>query len=74
MGDHIKRIINRACKIFIYGGYYVITGFLLCFILCGTTLTDWYDQTFGTSFREIIYTYDLGLTVYANLNLGHMAH
>lgn len=61
-GNRIKKIIKRILRVLIYGVYYAVVGFLLYFTVCGTTLTDWYDQTFGTSFREIIYTYDLGLT------------
>ena len=55
-------IAKRILKNLIYIAYYLIVAFLLYFIVCGRTLTDWYDETFGTSFREIIYTYDLGLT------------
>lgn len=61
-GNRIKRILKGLLDVLAYGGYYAVVGFLLYFTVCGTTLTDWYDQTFGTSFREIIYTYDLGLT------------
>lgn len=58
----MKTIIKRAITFLIYALYYLIVALLLYFVVAGRTLTDWYDATFGTRFREIIYTFNLGLT------------
>lgn len=58
----MKKIVKKIATTILYILYYsVITG-LLYFVVAGRTLTDWYDETFGTRFREIVYTFNLGLT------------
>ena len=58
----MKKIIKTTIKSVLYVLYYGIIAFLLYFVVAGRTLTDWYDVTFGTRFREIVYTFNLGLT------------
>ena len=58
----MKKIIRTTIKSFFYALYYGIIALLLYFVVAGRTLTDWYDVTFGTRFREIVYTFNLGLT------------
>lgn len=58
----MERIIKTTIKSVFYVLYYGIIAFLLYFVVAGRTLTDWYDVTFGTRFREIVYTFNLGLT------------
>lgn len=58
----MKKIIKTTIKSVLYVFYYGIIAFLLYFVVAGRTLTDWYDVTFGTRFREIVYTFNLGLT------------
>ena len=58
----MKRIIKTTIKSIFYVLYYGIIALLLYFVVAGRTLTDWYDVTFGTRFREIVYTFNLGLT------------
>lgn len=41
--------------------YFVLLAVLLFFGIVGRSLSDWLKETFHTSFREIIYTYKLGL-------------
>lgn len=58
----MKKIIRTTIKSLFYALYYGIIASLLYFVVAGRTLTDWYDVTFGTRFREIVYTFNLGLT------------
>ena len=58
----MKKIIKTTIKSVLYVLYYGIIALLLYFAVAGRTLTDWYDVTFGTRFREIVYTFNLGLT------------
>ena len=58
----MKKIIKATIKSVLYVLYYGIIALLLYFVVAGRTLTDWYDVTFGTRFREIVYTFNLGLT------------
>lgn len=58
----MKKIVKTTIKSVLYVLYYGIIAFLLYFVVAGRTLTDWYDVTFGTRFREIVYTFNLGLT------------
>lgn len=58
----MKKIIKTTIKSVLYVLYYGIIALLLYFVVAGRTLTDWYDVTFGTRFREIVYTFNLGLT------------
>lgn len=58
----MKKIIKTTIKSVLYVFYYGFIAFLLYFVVAGRTLTDWYDVTFGTRFREIVYTFNLGLT------------
>lgn len=58
----MKKIIKTTIKSVLYVLYYGIIAFLLYFVVAGRTLIDWYDVTFGTRFREIVYTFNLGLT------------
>lgn len=58
----MKKIIKTTIKSVLYVLYYEIIALLLYFVVAGRTLTDWYDVTFGTRFREIVYTFNLGLT------------
>lgn len=58
----MKKIIKTTIKSALYVFYYGIIALLLYFVVAGRTLTDWYDVTFGTRFREIVYTFNLGLT------------
>lgn len=41
--------------------YYVLVIVLLFFGITGRQLADWYKATFHTTFREIIYTFGLGI-------------
>lgn len=58
----MKKAILTTIKSIIYILYYTVIALLLYFVVAGRTLTDWYDVTFGTRFREIVYTFNLGLT------------
>lgn len=58
----MKKTISTIIKSIIYILYYTSIALLLYFVVAGRTLTDWYDVTFGTRFREIVYTFNLGLT------------
>lgn len=41
--------------------FFAVSAIFLFIATAGAQLSDWYKETFHTSFREIIYTYDLGL-------------
>lgn len=41
--------------------YWALTIFILFLGIVGRPLSDWYKATFNTNFREIIYTFGLGL-------------
>lgn len=58
----MKKAILTTIKTIIYILYCTVIALLLYFVVAGRTLTDWYDVTFGTRFREIVYTFNLGLT------------
>lgn len=58
----MSKVIKKVLSAILYTLYYSIITALLYFVVAGRTLTDWYDETFGTRFREIVYTFNLGLT------------
>lgn len=58
----MSRVIKKIISALLYILYYSVITVLLYFVVAGRVLTDWYDETFGTRFREIVYTFNLGLT------------
>lgn len=58
----MSKVIKKILSAILYVLYYSIITALLYFVVAGRALTDWYDETFGTRFREIVYTFNLGLT------------
>lgn len=58
----MKEVIKRIITTILYILYYSVITALLYFVVAGRAVTDWYDKTFETRFREIVYTFNLGLT------------